>query len=78
MRHRRSPVVAGDAAGRLAVGLLEYLVERYSANAQGDLAPQPRPGTAEHRQCRYWMHYAEGSLMNWLVMKLVFWLDSKP
>jgi hypothetical protein len=30
------------------------------------------PGSAEHRQLRFWMHYAEGSLMNWLVMKLVF------
>jgi glutathione S-transferase len=32
----------------------------------------PAPGTEEHRQARFWMHYAEGSLMNWLVMKLVF------
>ena len=32
----------------------------------------PAPGTEAHRQARFWMHYAEGSLMNWLVMKLVF------
>src|SRR5690606_8928992 len=32
----------------------------------------PAPGTPEHLQCRFWMHYAEGSLMNWAVMKLVF------
>jgi len=30
------------------------------------------PGTPEHLQLRFWMHFAEGSLMNWLVMKLVF------
>jgi glutathione S-transferase len=33
---------------------------------------QPAAGTPEHRQCRFWMHYAEGSLMGWLLMKLVF------
>jgi glutathione S-transferase len=32
----------------------------------------PARGTPEHLQCRFWMHYAEGSLMNWAVMKLVF------
>src|SRR4030065_219314 len=41
--------------------------------AQGALAGLlPKLGTPEHRQCRFWMHFAEGSLMNWLVMKLVF------
>ena len=53
--------------------ILEYLVERFGAQAQGELAHlQPAPGTPEYRQSRFWMHYAEGSLMNWLVMKLVF------
>jgi glutathione S-transferase len=33
---------------------------------------EPERGTKEHRENRFWMHYAEGSLMNWLVMKLVF------
>ncbi len=32
---------------------------------------EPARGTPAHRQCRFWMHYAEGSLMNWLVMQLV-------
>jgi glutathione S-transferase len=53
--------------------IIEYLVEKHGAGRPGELAHlQPSPGTAEYRQCRYWMHYAEGSLMNWLVMKLVF------
>jgi glutathione S-transferase len=53
--------------------ILEYLAETYAAKATGEAAQLlTAPGTAEHRQLRFWMHYAEGSLMNWLVMKLVF------
>jgi glutathione S-transferase len=53
--------------------ILEYLAETYGDQARGDLAGLlATPGTPEHRQLRFWMHYAEGSLMNWLVMKLVF------
>ena len=37
------------------------LVETHGAHATGDLAHlQPRPGSPEHRRCRFWMHYAEG------------------
>lgn len=70
----KSPVITD---GNLTVvesgAILEYLVERHGAAATGDLAGlQPQPGTPEHFRSRFWMHYAEGSLMNWLVMKLVF------
>jgi len=70
----KSPVVTDDGETIAESGaIIEYLVEKYGSRAQGELAHlQPAPGTPEHRQCRYWMHYAEGSLMNWLVMKLVF------
>lgn len=70
----KSPVITdGNETLAESGAILEYLVERYGAQAQGDLANlQPAPGTPEHRQARFWMHYAEGSLMNWLVMKLVF------
>jgi glutathione S-transferase len=70
----KSPVVTDDGEVLAESGaIIEYLVEKYGAQAQGELAHlQPIPGTPAHRQCRYWMHYAEGSLMNWLVMKLVF------
>ena len=70
----KSPVITdGDETIAESGAILEYLVERYGAQAQGDLAHLlPVPGTPEHRQSRFWMHYAEGSLMNWLVMKLVF------
>ncbi len=70
----KSPVIAdGDITVAESGAILEYLVERYGRDAQGELANlQPKPGTPEHLQARFWMHYAEGSLMNWLVMKLVF------
>ena len=70
----KSPVITDDGEVIAESGaIIEYLVETYGSRAQGDLSHlQPVPGTPEHRQCRYWMHYAEGSLMNWLVMKLVF------
>ncbi|MDO8285503.1 MAG: glutathione S-transferase [Rhodoferax sp.] len=70
----KSPVITdGDETVAESGAILEYLVETYGAQAQGDLADlQPAPGTPEYRQSRFWMHYAEGSLMNWLVMKLVF------
>ena len=70
----KSPVITDQGETIAESGaIIEYLVERYGSRVQGDLAHlQPVPGTPEHRQARFWMHYAEGSLMNWLVMKLVF------
>ena len=71
----KSPVITdGDEVIAESGAIIEYLVENYGAQATApDLAHlQPTPRTPEHRQCRFWMHYAEGSLMNWLVMKLVF------
>lgn len=68
----KSPVlVDGDTTVAESGAILEYLVEQYGGTTgHADLAPPS--GTAEQRACRFWMHYAEGSLMNWLVMKLVF------
>lgn len=70
----KSPVITDGGETIAESGaILEYLVERYGAQAQGDLAGlQPAAATPAYRQSRFWMHYAEGSLMNWLVMKLVF------
>ncbi len=70
----KSPVITdGDETIAESGAILEYLVERYGNQASGELAHlQPAAGTAAYRQSRFWMHYAEGSLMNWLVMKLVF------
>jgi glutathione S-transferase len=70
----KSPVITDGTETIAESGaILEYLVERYGAHGTDELAHlQPVAGTPEYRQSRFWMHYAEGSLMNWLVMKLVF------
>ncbi len=47
--------------------IVEYLVERY---AHGALAPAA--GTPERLRYTYWLHFAEGSAMPPLLMKLVF------
>jgi glutathione S-transferase len=64
----KSPVIT-DGADTIAESgaIVEYLVERYG---NGRLAP--RPGTPERLRYSYWLHYAEGSAMPPLVMKLIF------
>ena len=62
----KSPVlVDGDLTLAESGAILEYLVGR---NGEG-LAPAR--GTPEHLRYTYWMHYAEGSMMPLLVLKLV-------
>ncbi len=70
----KSPVITDQGEVIAESGaILEYLAERFGDQAPPDLAQlEPARGTPAHRHNRFWMHYAEGSLMNWLVMKLVF------
>ncbi len=68
----KSPVITdGEGAQRVTVAesgaIIEYLVETYGA---GRL--RPAAGTAEARRYTYWLHFAEGSAMPPLLMKLVF------
>jgi glutathione S-transferase len=64
----KSPVITdGDATLAESGAILEYLVDTYG---KGALAPAA--GTPAFRHYRYFLHYAEGSLMPFLVMKLVF------
>lgn len=64
----KSPVITdGDVTVAESGAIVEYLVERYG---NGKLVPPP--GTAEKRRWTYFMHYAEGSAMTPLLMKLVF------
>jgi glutathione S-transferase len=64
----KSPLVTdgGDTFAESGA-IMEYLVERYGA---GKLAPAR--GTPERLKYTYWLHYAEGSLMPPLLLKLVF------
>src|ERR1700733_13220297 len=64
----KSPVITDGGATIAESGaILEYLVETYG---KGRMAPAH--GTQAWRDYQYFMHYAEGSLMPFLVMKLVF------
>lgn len=70
----KSPVIVDDGITIAESGaIIEYLIERYGQNIGGDLANLvSKPGTAEHRECRYFMHYAEGSLMLIILVSVVF------
>ncbi|MBT2301561.1 glutathione S-transferase [Variovorax paradoxus] len=65
----RSPVVTTDEGLTLAESgaVVETLIERYG---NGRLAPAA--GTPEALRYRYWLHYAEGSAMPPLLLKLMF------
>jgi glutathione S-transferase len=64
----KSPVITDDGLTLAESGaIIEYLVERYG---EGRLAP--KLGTPERLRYKYWLHYAEGSAMPLLVMKLIF------
>jgi glutathione S-transferase len=63
----KSPVITEDGVTVAESGaILEYLVERHGG---GRFAP--KAGTPEHRRYRYYLHYAEGSLMPPLLVKLI-------
>jgi glutathione S-transferase len=64
----KSPVITdGDLTLAESGAIVEYLVERYGA---GRLAPPV--GTPERIRYTYWLHYAEGSAMPPLLLKLIF------
>ena len=64
----KSPVLTdGDVTVAESGAIVEYLVEHYG---NGRLIPQP--GTAERRRYSYWLHFAEGSAMPPLLLKLIF------
>jgi glutathione S-transferase len=64
----KSPVIVdGEATVAESGAIIEYLIDRYGA---GRLIPAA--GTAERLRYTYWLHYAEGSAMPPLLLKLVF------
>ncbi len=63
----KSPVITDDGHTIAESGaIIEYLLERYGA---GRFAPPP--GTDLRLRYTYWLHYAEGSAMPPLLLKLV-------
>jgi glutathione S-transferase len=64
----KSPVITdGELTVAESGAIIEYLAENY-----GDARLLPPVGTPERLRCSYWLHYAEGSAMPPLLLKLVF------
>ncbi len=64
----KSPVITdGELTLAESGAIIDYLIERYGA---GRLAPAA--GTPARLRYTYWLHYAEGSAMSPLLLKLVF------
>ncbi len=64
----KSPVISdADTTVAETGAIVEYLLERHGG---GKLLPAA--GSDEHLRYRYWLHFAEGSAMPPLLMKLVF------
>jgi glutathione S-transferase len=64
----KSPVITDDGLVIAETGaIIEYLIDRY---ANGRLVPPA--GTNERLRWTYWLHFAEGSAMSPLLLKLIF------
>jgi glutathione S-transferase len=64
----KAPVITdGDVTVAESGAVIEYLVERY-----GDGRLVPPAGSADKRRYTYFLHFAEGTAMAPLLMKLVF------
>lgn len=63
----KSPVISdGELVIAESGAIIEYLVDK----AGGAL--KPAQGTAEQRRWTYWLHFAEGSAMPFMILALVF------
>lgn len=63
----KSPVITdGNITVAESGAIVEYLLDKFD---DGRLLPAA--GTEAHRQYRYWLHYAEGTFMPYMVMSLV-------
>lgn len=64
----KSPVVDdGDVRVAETGAVVEYLLETHAGSGL-----RPAQGTPEGRRFTYWLHYAEGSAMTPLLLKLIF------
>ena len=64
----KSPVVTEDGVTVAESGaILEYILDKYGAGLL-----RPPAGTEARRRFTYWLHFAEGSAMPPLLLKLIF------
>jgi glutathione S-transferase len=64
----KSPVIEdGERVVAESGAIVEYLAARHG---NGRLVPEP--GSDDYWRCRYWAHFAEGSAMPPLLLKLIF------
>ena len=64
----KSPVITdGDVTVAESGAIIEYLLD-----AHGDHDLRPAPQTPDFFRYRYWLHYAEGSAMSPLLLKVIF------
>jgi glutathione S-transferase len=65
----KSPVITdGDIVVAESGAIIEYLIERYDIEKK----LSPTPGSPTRLRYTYWLHFAEGSAMSPMLMKLVF------
>lgn len=66
----KSPVIESEEGQIIAEtgAIIEFLIERYDSGR----SLVPPPDTQERRDWTYWLHYAEGSAMPLLLLKLIF------
>lgn len=70
----KSPVVTdGDNTIAESGAIIEYLVQQYGGGCL-----LPAAGSKDRLRYTYWMHYAEGSAMPPLLMKLIFGRLDRP
>ena len=64
----KSPVITDDSVTIAESGaIINYLVNKY-----GNGKLRPKPGSMDEHKYQYWLHYAEGSFMFPLLLKLIF------
>ncbi|HEY4073301.1 MAG TPA: glutathione S-transferase [Herbaspirillum sp.] len=70
----KSPVLTDNDLTLAESGaIIEYLLEQY-----GNGRLEPAAGTPQRLRYRYWLHYAEGSAMPLLLLKLIFGRLARP
>jgi glutathione S-transferase len=71
----KSPVITdGDRVIAESGAIIEYIVDQY-----GNGKLKPAADSPERLRYTYWMHYAEGSAMPLLVMRLIFgFIEKQP